>query len=202
MLKDRRHVLRRSAYRNQHYAAAPNGSDSPADKSHPSAIARTRNHRPALTLMWGGGCQRDSPAQAPLKWMRDKALLKWPRLSALRRVRRALKKKPRTWQGLRRRRFAPCATLTIVSRRRPKEHLMAVLVQNAQAIGVLGQIQRLEGRLGFHLCTLQIRRDVGSAIERGVRVVAFSNAEEFNGEHYARALFAEHIGGVAAEPES
>jgi len=61
---------------------------------------------------------------------------------------------------------------------------MSVLVQNPQAIGVLRQVQRLEERPGFDLCTLQIRRDVRNPIERGVRVVLFSNAEELNGEHH------------------
>jgi hypothetical protein len=79
--------------------------------------------------MWGGGCQSDPPAQAPLKWI--KALLNGLAFRRYVEFNRALKKKPRVWQGLGRRRFAPFATLTIVSRRRPKEHLMAVLVQNA-----------------------------------------------------------------------
>jgi hypothetical protein len=43
------------------------------------------------------------------------------------------------------------------------------------------------------LCTLQISGDVANAIERGMCVVALSNAEEFNCEHHVvpkRMLFA------------
>src|SRR6516225_4789516 len=39
----------------------------------------------------------------------------------------------------------------------------------------------------FNLCALQIRRDVRNAIQRGVSIVLFSNAEELNGEHHLSA---------------
>ena len=38
----------------------------------------------------------------------------------------------------------------------------------------------------FNFCALQIRRDVRNAIEHGVSIVLFSNAEELNGEHHTR----------------
>jgi hypothetical protein len=40
---------------------------------------------------------------------------------------------------------------------------------------------------GFDFCALQIRRDVRNAIEHGVSIVLFSNAEELNGEHHLSA---------------
>src|SRR6516164_562086 len=69
----------------------------------------------------------------------------------------------------------------------PKEHLIPTLVQNPQAIGVLRHIQSVEERPGFNFCALQIRRDVRNAIEHGVSIVLFSNAEELNGEHHLSA---------------
>jgi hypothetical protein len=78
-------------------------------------------------------------------------------------------------------------SLAIVCPRRPKEHLMSVLVQNTQAIGILRQVQSVEQRLGFHLYALQIGCDVRNPIEYGVRVVLFSNTEELNGEHHLAA---------------
>ena len=66
--------------------------------------------------------------------------------------------------------------------RRPKEHLIPILVQNPQAIGILRHVQSayIEERPGFHLCAFQIRRDVRNAGERGMRAVLFANAEELN----------------------
>jgi hypothetical protein len=84
-------------------------------------------------------------------------------------------------------------SLAIVCPRRPKEHLMSVLVQNTQAIGILRQVQSVEQRLGFHLYALQIGRDVRNPIEHGVRVVLFSNTEELNGEHLAASLYAPNL---------
>jgi hypothetical protein len=55
--------------------------------------------------------------------------------------------------------------LTTISRQPQKKHLTPVLVQNTQAIGFLGQVQRIEERLGFHLCAFQISGDVSNAIE-------------------------------------
>jgi hypothetical protein len=75
-------------------------------------------------------------------------------------------------------------------RRRPKEHLVPILVQNPQAIGVLRHIQSFEERLGFDLCTLQIRRDVRYAIEHGARIVLFANAEELYRKHHFCASLA------------
>ena len=68
--------------------------------------------------------------------------------------------------------------------RRPKEHLMSVLVQNPQAVGVLRQVQSVEERFCFYLCALQIRCDVRNPIEYSVCVVLFSNAEKLNNEHH------------------
>jgi hypothetical protein len=77
-----------------------------------------------------------------------------------------------------------------VRSRRPKEHLIPILVQNPQTIGVLRHVQSayIEERPGFHLCAFQIRRDVRNAGERGVRVVLFANAEELNRKHHLTCL--------------
>jgi hypothetical protein len=76
------------------------------------------------------------------------------------------------------------------SRRRPTEHLARVLVQNTQAIGILGQVQRNEERLRFRLHALQISGDVRNTIEPSVRIVQFSNAEEFDSEFHVVAEMA------------
>src|SRR6516225_2833811 len=82
------------------------------------------------------------------------------------------------------RRFSPSGSPGILRFRRPKEHLVPVLVQNPQAIGVLRHIQSVEERLGLDLCALQIRRDVRNAIEHGARIVLFANAEELYRKHH------------------
>jgi hypothetical protein len=86
------------------------------------------------------------------------------------------------------RRFSLFGLLGSVNSRRPKKQLIPVLVQNPQAIGVLRHVQSPEERFGFHLCALQIRRDVRNSIECGVRVVFFSNAEELNRKTSSRHL--------------
>jgi hypothetical protein len=57
-----------------------------------------------------------------------------------------------------------------------------MLIQNPQAIGVLGHVQSayIEERPRFDLRAFQIRRGLRNASERGVRVVLFANAEELN----------------------
>src|SRR6516162_11054161 len=81
-------------------------------------------------------------------------------------------------------RSSPSGSLGTLRPRRPKEHLMPILVQNPQAIGVLRHIQSFEERLGFDLCALQIRRDVRNAIEHGARIVLFANAKELYCKHH------------------
>ena len=49
--------------------------------------------------------------------------------------------------------------------------------------------------LALTFCALQIRRDVRNAIEHGVSIVLFSNAEELNGEHHlSRPLYTFEMG--------
>ena len=48
-------------------------------------------------------------------------------------------------------------------------------------------IQSVEERPSFNFCALKIRRDVRNAIEHGVSIVLFSNAEEIDGEHHLSA---------------
>jgi hypothetical protein len=83
-------------------------------------------------------------------------------------------------------RWKKSSDLGNVSSRRPKEHLIPILVQNPQAIRVLRHAQSayIEERFGSHLCAFQIRRDVRNAGERRVRVVLFANAEELNRKHH------------------
>jgi len=71
----------------------------------------------------------------------------------------------------------------------PKEHLIAIFVQNPQALGVLRHVQSayIEERPGFHLGAFQIRCDVRNTGERGVRVVLFANAEELNRKDHSAA---------------
>src|SRR6516164_6019909 len=83
-----------------------------------------------------------------------------------------------------RRRFSPSESLGTLRPRCPKEHLVPILVQNPQAIGVLRHIQSVEERLGLDLCAPQIRRDVRNAIEHGARIVLFANAEELYRKHH------------------
>jgi len=86
------------------------------------------------------------------------------------------------------RRFSPFGLLGSVGSRRPKKQLIPILAQNPQAIGALRHVQSLEERFGFHLCALQIRRDVRNPIECGVRVVFFSNAEKLNRKLHVAAF--------------
>ena len=87
-------------------------------------------------------------------------------------------------------RSSPSGSLGTLRPRRPKEHLFPILIQNSQAIGVLWHIQSFEERLGFDLCTLQIRRDVRNSIEHGARIVLFANAEELYCKHHFCAFLA------------
>jgi hypothetical protein len=55
--------------------------------------------------------------------------------------------------------------------RRPKKYLVAALIQDPQAVGVLRQVQGLEQRPRLDLGGVEVDGDMGDPIERGARPV-------------------------------